>query len=66
MPMPSEVRIVIEPAEAGKMELFLYDPLSCRLSRTGMKVERQNVGWHVRRMKEQLEKAGNVVSVKEM
>ncbi len=66
MPARLEVRIILEPVADGKVELYMYDPLSCRLSRTGMKVERQNVGFHVRRMKEALEKAGNVVSVKEM
>lgn len=61
-----EARIVVKPAREGKREILCYDPQTGREIPTGLCVWPNQVETEVRKLKRQLEQAGNYCTVKEM
>jgi hypothetical protein len=62
-----EVRIIIRRSYlARQAEISVYIPQNGREHRTGLKVPLAEVDLNVRRLKNQFERSGNTVSVKEM
>jgi hypothetical protein len=61
-----EVRIVIRPGPGDKKEIMLYDPRSGREVRTNNFVHPRDLDREVRRVKEDMERKGFQVTVKEL
>ena len=62
------VTIVLKPAKDYKLKVLLFDPHSGRVCPTGLLVgpRQRDIDFEVKKLKEQLEKSGSEVSVKEM
>jgi hypothetical protein len=62
------VRICLEGPPGGRRRLVLYHPDSCRTVPTGISAgpSQESIEYEVARIKNQLEKAGNRVSVAEV
>lgn len=65
-PRQLEARIVIRPGPDGRREVFCFDPQTGREIRVHDGLHPREVNGRVRSLKEQLERAGNYVVVKEM